>query len=192
MPAHTLDFELLRKTAVREAIVAFQAAVSKYSSEEFYVFCLYTDNDVTSVYPVANTLEGLKRICAASDDEGTNYYRWAPAEWDLDFGQYEPSSHMTETNKLLYPVEHPEEENEVFGERKQRALVTLTDVLAEVRESGVFSGHSRHSKIAFWVNIGDAMDQEIEWMFQPAIAHLESTELQSIRRLFGFSAQSET
>lgn len=188
MPAHNLDFDLLRKTAVREAIVAFQAAVSKYSDETFYVFCLYTDNDVTSVYPVANTLEGFQRICAASNNEEPNYYQWAPAEWDLDFGQYDQSGFMAKTNKLLYPTEYPEESGEVFGERKRRALIALTEVLAEVRESGVFSDHSRHSRIAFWVNIGDAMDREIEWMFQPTIQHLESVDLQQIRQLFDFSA----
>ena len=45
------------------------AALAAYPQEQFYAFCLYTDNDVTSVYPTANTAEGFQRIWSSDAPE---------------------------------------------------------------------------------------------------------------------------
>lgn len=188
MPAQNLDESRLFETAVREGTKAFRSAIEKYGGERFYAFCFYTNNDVTSVYPTANTEEGFRRICASDDPDDLNYYRWAPAEWDLDFGQFEETDLMLKTNRRLYPhyAKDENESAEQFGHRKRQTLVTLTNVLLRIRESGLFASRAVRDRLAFWVNIGDAMPGEIEWMFQPAIPHLDMEDVTELRRLFEF------
>jgi hypothetical protein len=188
MPAQNLDQAALLAAAVDEGLSAFKAAVAKYRGERFYAFCFYTDNDVTSVYPTAATLEGFERVCptdAAPQDR--LYYRWAPAEWDLDFGQHASARFMTLTNRLMYPAaDEPDEPPGAFGARKRRTLATLTAALLEIRAVGVFATVATSSRIACWVNIGDAIEGEIEWMFEPAIVHLEPRDRADLRALFEF------
>ncbi len=189
MPEQNLDQSRLLDTAVSEGKAAFQAALAKYPTDRFYAFCLCTDNDVTSVYPTANTTEGFQRICNSDDPDDVNYYRWAPAEWDIDFGQFGDADLMPRTNKLLHPdySNYRDEPAVQFGERKRKTLMTLTDALLEIRESGIFTNRAVRERLAFWINIGDAMPGEIEWMFQPAIAHLETVDVTELRRLYQFS-----
>jgi hypothetical protein len=189
MPAQNLDQSRLLDTAVSEGKAAFQAALAKYPNERFYAFCFYTDNDVSSVYPTASTTEGSQRICNSDDPDDLNYYRWAPAEWDIDFGQFGDADLMLETNKLLHPdySNYGDEPAVQFGERKRQTLITLTNALLKTRESGIFANRAVRDRIAFWINIGDAMPEEIEWMFQPAIPHLETDDVTELRRLFQFS-----
>ena len=186
MPSQSLDQETLLTTAVAEGTTALQRAINAFPTESFYAFCFYTDNDVTSIYPTANTVEALQRIDGYESDK--NYYRWSPAEWQLDFGQYGKPDLMVRTNKLLYPnyESESEEPDDWFALRKQKTLNTLTTALLSIRESGLFSGSAAHEKVAFWVNIGDAYGTEIEWMLKPAFKHLRITDRREISALFEY------
>lgn len=185
MPSQNLNQRALAEVATREGSAAFRKALTLYPTESFYAFCFYTDNDVTSVYPHAATEEGFSRICPSDDPEDRLYYRWAPAEWDLDFGQFDRPDPMLETNRMLFPREgEPSESDDSFGERKRITLVTLTECLLSIRSSGVFSGRSTKPRLAFWVNIGDAMDSEISWMLGPALPHLHADDAEELKRMF--------
>lgn len=184
MPSQSLDQKRLLETAFAEGRAAFEAVISRYPNERFYAFCLYTDNDVTSVFPTANTIEGIERILNPAL-ESRHYYQWNPAEWQLDFGH----RFMDETNNLLYPSFDPPERPDppgAFGKRKRATIGTLSAALLRIRESGIFTGHGLHERIAFWLNIGDAMPGEIEWMFQPVLPHLDRADLDELRKLFEF------
>lgn len=185
MPSIHLDQNQLFERAVSEGTAAFTKAISKYPKERFYAFCFYTDNDVTSIYPHANTREGLKRIYAGRDSEERNYYKWAPAEWGLNFGQYGRRDLMVRTNKLLHPDDRePEETPRSFGARKKQTIVTLTKALLAIRDAKVFQGHSARKKLAFWVNIGDSDTHERKWMLHPSFPHLDSVDVRELKRLF--------
>lgn len=187
MPSQSLDQDSLLTTAISEGAAALQRAIETFPTESFYVFCFYTDNDVTSIYPTANTVEALQRIDGYEDDE--NYYRWSPAEWQLDFGQYGKPDLMAQTNKLLYPdyESESEEPDECFDLRKQKTLNTLTTALLSIRESGLFSCAAAHEQLAFWVNISDPYGAEIEWMLEPAFKHLRLTDSKEIGALFEYA-----
>lgn len=185
MPAINLDQKVLFECAVAEGITAFKAAVKKYSTENFYAFCFYTDNDVTSIYPHAHTREGLKRIYTGRDSDERNYYQWAPAEWSLDFGQYSRRGLMARTNKILYPDSSEVDENaRSFGARKKKTIVTLTNALLAIREAKVFHGNAGKKEIAFWVNIGDSDTGERKWMFHSAFPHLDPADVRELKRLY--------
>lgn len=189
MPAQRLNQDQLFEVALQEGTAAFEAAIAQYNNERFYAFCFYTDNDVTSIYPTANTLEGFERIYPGGNPSDRNYYKWYPGEWDLDFGQLGDRDLMEATNTLLYPDSSNEanETDEAFGERKRQTLITLTRVLLTICEVKVFANHGVHERLAFWVNIGDAIEQEIEWMFQPALPHLKTNDVHELRQLFEFA-----
>src|SRR5688572_29287234 len=129
MPAQNLDQRQLLEVATKETRAAFEAAILKYPNERFYAFCLYTDNDVSGVFPTANTVEGIDRIYRPDLDPDRNYWKWNPAEWEMNRW----SSGMDETNKLLHgpwpAPPTPPETPETFGARKHETIVTLTTAL---------------------------------------------------------------
>ncbi|MBI1375325.1 MAG: DUF4303 domain-containing protein [Phycisphaera sp.] len=186
MPSQNLDQRTLFDVVLREGTAAFRAAVARYPDERFYAFCFYADCDVTSVYPTAATVEELARSCPSSELQERKYYQWAPAEWGLDFGQFDKHDLMSETNRLLRPdyANEGDESPEVFGARKLLTLKTLSEALLKIREIGVFSGHAARDPIACWVNIGDAGDEEIRWMFEPVTSHLAPDDLRDLREVY--------
>jgi hypothetical protein len=185
MPAKGLDQQRLLEVASAEAQATFEGTVARYPGERFYAFGLYTDNDVTSVFPVANTAEGLDRIFNPQV-ESRNYYKWAPAEWRVDAG--DPRD-LAATNALLYPADRTPEPPAEFHVRKRRTIETLTEALARVRAAGVFAGRCVRERVAFWVNIGDALPGEVEWMFGAAIPHLDRPDIDELRDLFEFGCR---
>jgi Domain of unknown function (DUF4303) len=114
MPEQPIDQNHLLDTAFVEGRAAFEAVIARYPTERFYAFCFYADNDVTSVFPTANTTEGIDRIFDEKQEERI-YFQWNPAEWKLDFGS---NDFMAKTKKLLYPTSFSPEPPSVFGKRK--------------------------------------------------------------------------
>lgn len=110
MPSANINQQQLFETALLEGTAAFEAAIAKYSDEHFYAFCFCTDSDVTSIYPMAHTVEGFERIYPKDKDADQAYYKWVPAEWQLDFGQFGEHSFMAQTNQRLAPDYFNEEE----------------------------------------------------------------------------------
>lgn len=172
---------VLLETAIREGLVAFRKAIELFPQERFYAFCFYADGDLSGVYPHANTVESLMRIDSSRDP---NYFKWAPAEWKLNFGQYGDPGFMNDTNLLLGRRAFPDDE---FGEYKRQTMATLAQALIIIRNSSIFSGHADVNRLAFWVNIGDACGEE-EWMFEPVIDHMPSDIVEDLRKLFEFHA----
>lgn len=172
--------EALLEAAVREGLVAFQAAIAKYPNEQFYAFVFYVDIDITGAYPHAHTFESLARLDTSADP---NYYKWAPAEWQLEFGQYGDSEFMRETNALLQSKGDGGKAG--FGNLKRQTLATLAQALLQIRDSGIFQGHADVSRLACWPNVGDACGEE-EWMFEPVVKHLPPDIVEELRALFEF------
>ena len=166
--------------ATSEGIAAFRAAVDRFPQEKFYAFCFYTDNDLSSVYPHANTIESLKRVDSSADP---NYFQWAPAEWKLDFGQYGDTDFMRQTNELLQRQAASASD---FAKHKHEAIRTLSEALLNIKNSSVFGGHGDPDRLAFWVNIGDASEGEIEWMFEPVVDYMPTDIVEQLRTLFEF------
>jgi hypothetical protein len=171
----------LLETATREGIEAFRAAVERFPAERFYAFCFYADGDVTSVYPHANTVESYERVDSSQDP---NYFKWNPAEWQLDFGQYGDSGWMRDTNAML---SQPGLQDDAFEENKRQKMAILSQALINIKNSSVFSGHADLDRLAFWVHIGDLGGEE-EWMFEPVIDHMPADVVEDLRKLFEFRA----
>lgn len=172
----------LLEIATREGIEAFRMAIERFPSETFYAFCFYAPGKVSSVYPHANTVESYLREDSSLDP---HYFKWAPAEWKLDFGQYGDLDFMRQTNQLLSHQDFPDSE---FAKNKRQTIATLSQALINIRNSAIFTGHADVDRLAFWVNIGDACGEE-EWMFEPVIDHMPSDIVEELRRLFEFNAQ---
>jgi hypothetical protein len=169
-------------TASHEGISAFSQAIERFPAERFYAFCFYADSDVTSVYPHANTIEGYKRVDSSLDPL---YFKWAPAEWKLDFGQYGKSDLMKDTNALLRRRDFADSE---FSKIKRANIAALSQALINIKNSSIFTGHADTDRLAFWVNIGDACGEE-EWMFEPVIDYIPADIVEELRQLFEFNAQ---
>jgi hypothetical protein len=175
--------EVLLEAATREGTEAFRVSIEKYPNEQFYAFVFYVDNDITGAYPHAHTVESLQRVDTSADP---NYYKWAPAEWQLEFGQYGDSEFMRETSALLQSKGDGGKAG--FGKLKQQTLATLSQALLQIRESGIFEGHSDVKRLAFWTNVGDACGEE-EWMFEPVIKHMPEDVVEELRALFEFKVR---
>lgn len=171
----------LLKIATREGIEAFRMAIERFPGESFYAFCFYAPGEVSSVYPHANTVESYLRVDSSLDP---HYFKWAPAEWKFDFGQYGDSDFMRETNQLLRLQEVPDDE---FPKHKRQTITTLSQALINIKNSSIFTGHADVDRLAFWVNIGDACGEE-EWMFEPVIDHMPEDIVVELRKLFEFHA----
>lgn len=173
------DFEKLIKIATDEGVYAFRKAKLMFPQDTFYAICFYSDSDLRSIYPHANTLEALRGV---DDRDDPNYFKWAPAEWQLDFGQYGNSEYMTATNQLLSQLSATSID---FGEYKRQAIIALSEALYRIRDS-VFDGHAKD--LAFWVNIGDCCGEE-DWIFGPVIDHISPVIVEQLRSLFEFKVQ---
>jgi len=134
------------------------------------------------VYPHANTVEGYKRVDSSLDPR---YFKWAPAEWKLDFGQYGESDLMKDTNALLRRRDFPDSD---FSKIKRARISALSQALINIKNSSRFTGHADTDRLAFWVNIGDACGEE-EWMFEPVIDYMPADIVEELRQLFEFNAQ---
>jgi hypothetical protein len=176
---------VLLETATREGIEAFRAAIAKYPNEQFYAIVFYADDDITSVYPDAHTVENLARMDTSADP---NYYKWNPAEWQLEFGQYYDSDLMVETCELLRTKDEGEYVPKSFGKLKEQTLATLAQALHNIRDSGIFQGHADEKRLAFWPHIGDVAGEE-DWMFAPVIKHLPKDIVEELRALFEFKVK---
>lgn len=168
--------------STEEGVESFRAAIESFPDERFYAMCFYSDSDITSLYPHANTLESLQRIDVSHDP---NYFKWAPAEWKLNFGQYSSSVFMKETNKLLRASALATVD---FRAYKRETISVLSRALINIRNSSIFTGHADVERLAFWVNIGDACGEE-EWMFEPVVDHMAPDIVEELRQLFEFKAQ---
>ena len=78
----------------------------------------WTFKEADRVCVVTHVLaEMLKEMGLTLD---ANEYKWAPAEWDLDFGQSAPDTNdlMRQTNRLLWPPSSDDDTDDpVFGDR---------------------------------------------------------------------------
>ena len=171
------------ESAVREGTRAFATAITAFPQEHFYVFGFYTDNDITSIYPFAHTVEAYERL-----DENDVYVKWAPDEWVMSFSQLAETDWMPESNKMLMPAlsEYDEDESEdEFFARKIATLQTLTRALFAIRDSALFDGHRTPDGLVCFVNISDAEDDEIAMMFELVLPQLPEKTRAELRDVFG-------
>ncbi|WP_425618163.1 DUF4303 domain-containing protein [Anatilimnocola sp. NA78] len=175
----------LIEVAIREGYEAFAVATRSFPADTFYAFCFYADAELTSIYPHANTLESLAQVDSSAD---ANYFKWAPAEWQLDFGQYGDPGLMPETNRLLRQSYADLKTDDEFAARKKQMIATLSEALLSIKRSSVFQGHADLERLACWVNIGDLCGEQ-EWMFAPVIDEMPADVVEELRQLFEFEVQ---
>lgn len=180
----TDEFSELLEAAIHEGVQAFRLATQNFPAESFYAFCFYVDAELTSLYPHANTLESLSRIDISLDP---NYFKWAPPEWRLDFGQYGDDSLMPVTNRLLRQSYNAVGSDDEFAARKQQLIELLSRALLAIKGSPVFMGHADVERLACWVHVGDLCGEQ-EWMFAPVIDHIPPDIVEELRLLFEFEA----
>lgn len=182
MPARGINQSQLLKVTIEEGTKVFQDIQLKYTNENFYSFCLGTDNDVTSVFPMANTEEALNRISAdeKGDPIAVKAYRWSPEEWDIEFNEAE----FEKTNSILFPDYTIHENDNNFIERKRQTIETLTKALYEIKNNGVFAGQKNASQISFFVSIGDAEEYEINMMIDSLSKYNNDSTINDLKWLY--------
>jgi len=184
MPPRELSYDSLLDVAIAEGVTAFGRAIESNPNETFYAFGFYTDNSVSGVSPVANTVEAMHRNDGFADDE--LYFRWAPEEWNIPIGSRGTSNLMAETNKLISRMSeaNPQESTEEFIARKKATLTVLNQALLNIRETGIFRNCAKKKKIAFWCHIGEAEGREIQGMLEPALVYMDPEDRDAIKDLF--------
>ena len=183
MPPIFLQQDELLRVAKEEGLVAFRTAVCKFPDQTPYAFCFYTDNDVTGLYPAIATEQSFVELCGKDSEPDPTYYRWAPAEWQLCFGE---DDLMPRTNGLLRPPESDYTADDPnFAERKRAALRTLSLALLGVREQ-LFPESARSLRPACWPHIGDPYGEE-DWMFETVLPRLHADDARDLRAFFELS-----
>ncbi len=174
--AQAIDRQKLLAVLIKEGRKAFSSFKKKYDTEQFYAFSLYTDNNINSIFPCANTLEGLDRMTydnrdwihgeSREDQEaGVQEVKWNPEEWDLEIGS--KTSFFRETNRLLASMDVSSASIEESDRRRKVIVDILTEGLYQIKLGGVF-GDPRPDKLFFFINIGDAEDHEIPILLDAA------------------------
>lgn len=157
------ELRSLLRDAIRKAYLTMQEA---HGDENFYVFALQTDCDVSTVTGVGNTREAMMRQAEESGDlewvmeefEDTDDFdeadvfshldpevKWAPAEWEYwdEEGCFEP------VNRLL-GEKGGSDGREDFVAWKTGVLETFGRALQDLRDDGTFD-----ASMALIVSVAD-------------------------------------
>ncbi|HEY8100239.1 MAG TPA: DUF4303 domain-containing protein [Burkholderiaceae bacterium] len=129
-------------TALRDATREhYGRLVAGSPSEQFYGYCLYTNDDVSSIGPVANRESALQ----VDPNHGTyNYYRFGPQEWSDwdDFGLFEDANQIL---KSLY-------EGMDFDNFRAGSLQAALQALTELEAEGLFGPRSDSRYVTLWLS----------------------------------------
>jgi hypothetical protein len=128
------------KTAIRTHLTKLPG---KFSAGEFYGYSLYTDEDVSSLGPVANSEKDLK---VDSADGMYAVYRFSVDEWKHwdDFGTF---AGVNQTVKAIH--QGPKKR---FAKNSTAILDAALDVMQELEEQGLFGPRSPERFVVVWVS----------------------------------------
>jgi hypothetical protein len=129
-------------TALRDAVRKhYVRLVASSPSEQYYGYCLYTSDDVSSIGPVANRESALQ---VDPNDVTYNYYRFGPQEWSDwdDFGLFEDANRIL---KSLY-------EDMEFENFRSGSLQAALQALMELEAEGLFGPRSESRYVTLWLS----------------------------------------
>jgi len=132
------------KIALRSATEThFRALQARPEIDGLYGYSLYTDDDVCSIGPVANTVD---KIPVPAGDATYGYYRYGPQEWSLfdDFGMFES------VNQIVSDIHASE--NLSFDLKRDGMLQVAFQVLVELEEEGFFGSKESSRYVVLWLS----------------------------------------
>ena len=136
--------------------------VNEHSVDQLYGYSLYTNDDVSSIGPVANTVGGIR---STPDRKDYQYHRYGPHEWSLwdDFGIFDRS------NELVRAIHA--DNSRTFQEKRLGMLTAAFQALSEQENKRLFGPRTSDRYVVLWV-----VDSDEPLMPQSAAA-LNSAEV---------------
>lgn len=151
------------KTALRSATAKhFEVLKARFESYDLYGYSLYTDDDLCSIGPVANTAD---KIPVSEQDPTYNYYRYGPHEWALfdDYGLFDSA------NKIIKDIH--ENSGLTFDARRDGMLQAALQVLSEMEVDGFFGPRTPSRYIVLWLSDSSdpIMSASVKALNDPAV-----------------------
>lgn len=113
-----------------------------HGADELYGYSLYTDDGLSSIFPVANTRSA---ISVGAADPMYNYYRYGPHEWSLweDHGLFDGA------NAIVKAI-HADPSLD-FHSRRDGMLQAAFSALKELEATGLFGPRTPARFLALWI-----------------------------------------
>lgn len=151
------------KTALKGATLEhYQRYVEKYPNESYYGYSLYTDDDVSSIGPVATRASAIR---VGPEDELYVCHRYGPNEWP-DFDDFGLFGEVNAILKDLYGNRFVS-----FSRYKKKSLEAAFDVLQELEADGIFGPRSDNRYVVLWLSDSNnpIMDRAVKEFNSPNI-----------------------
>lgn len=113
-----------------------------HGAEELYGYSLYTDDGLSSIFPVANTRSAISVDAA---DPMYNYYRYGPHEWSL----WEDHGLFGGANEIVTAI-HANPALD-FHSRRDGMLQAALSALKELEAAGLFGPRTSTRFLALWI-----------------------------------------
>lgn len=146
------DFKAALTSATQEH---YRRYVEKYPNESYYGYSLYTDDDVSSIGPVATRSSAIR---VGPENEMFVCYRYGPHEWPDwdDFGLFADVNRILKelySNKFLG-----------FSRYKKKSLEIAFSVLKELESDGFFGPRNGNRYVVLWLSdsIDPIMDKAVK------------------------------
>lgn len=138
----SLDFQHLRSALELAVRAHYSRLQAELPARDCIGYSLYTDDDVSSIGPVALRASALS---VDARDPQYAYYRYGPHEWSEwdDFGLFDDANRIL---RALY------EQKQSFGEYRQKALATAREVLNVLESEGLFGPREADRFVVLWLS----------------------------------------
>ena len=159
------EFDLLQVVIQDTARMVFKNLLETHQGEQFYVFALYTDDSLASMYAAANSEEGYQRQLdenkkvwgALGTELGTadlQILRWAIVEWAYDFVGKE---HFQGVDNMLSQVSQNKFEiSDELQIRKAQILNIMIVALRNLDQEGLFGIGENRRKVTIFASTSDS------------------------------------
>ena len=148
------DFSDFQRDIADAARATFRALRALHPDEHFYAFALYTDSGAMTVVPAANSVEGLRRICArqaVADDDPR--FVWGVSEWAYAAAEASPFNAIC--GRLADEVLSPQFVQSRFTEFSRQLHADMIAALRLLDRDGVFGTGDARAAITLFVSISD-------------------------------------
>ena len=167
---HTIDYASFQTRLVAALRAAWEEVRQQRANETFYMYGIETDSDVISLTPFCNTVE---QFAAENGEPEYPIEKWAVDQEAELYGA--GRDHTAELQDEVNRFVEIEESDDGYEERKSRLLEIFEKSLGQLDSEGFFgSGSDRHN-VMLMVDIGDADDDEWEYM-SGAVSRLNPPE----------------
>lgn len=164
MQANFPEFKALLKAATR---AHYERYVAAHPGEDFYGYSLYSNDDVSSIGPVATRGSAM---AVDRSDPMWSYYRFGPHEWNDwdDFGLF------VDVNQALKGLCDSLD----FDSFRSQSLEVSFEVLRELQADGLFGPKSENRYVVLWLSdsADPIMDRAAKELNCPSIYAAFSTE----------------